>query len=296
METTKTPNTKTKITLIISAIIIAIISIFYAVKVYSDPEAVWSRHKAEQEAKIAQNERKIASLRAERVELQRQDESLSGAINRLKAENASIQACLENGILQCEKSPQYGIIPQASARWVSWDTGRDIQILPEVNGNGTPVSAEPWRDEIQCAIGTGSHDVRHLAKHYPWVAGWKNNNPSGLSLGSKALEKAFDDAGIRWFVWTPRPKNEGSHYYGFPDLENGMKAKLLIIRRSYRNHTISSYLTKWWTDEIPTTLSRTRTIWSLSDSELIQLIKPQIRKESWKDFADFIFKNVLLCH
>jgi hypothetical protein len=32
------------------------------------------------------------------------------------------------------------------------------------------------------------------------VAGWKNNNPSGITLGSKALEKTFDDAGIKWFV------------------------------------------------------------------------------------------------
>lgn len=109
------------------------------------------------------------------------------------------------------------------------------------------------------------------------------------------MEKAFDDAGIKWFVGTARPKNEGSHYYGFPDLENGMKAKLLIIKRSYKNHTISSYLRIWGTDEIPTTLSRTRTIGSLSDSELISLIKPQIRKESGKDFTDFIFEKVLIC-
>ena len=75
-----------------------------------------------------------------------------------------------------------------------------------------------------------------------------------------------------------------------------MRAKLLIIRRSYKNHTISSYLRIWGTDEIHTEIPKSRTIGSLSDSELISLIKPQIRKESGKDFTDFIFNNVLICN
>lgn len=289
-------NTKTKITLIISAIIIALIWIIYAFKTYSNPEAVWSRHKAEQEAKIAQNEREIASLRAERIELQRRDDILSGSINELKEENAKIKNCLDYGVLQCEKVEKWlSIVPKVSAGTNVW-TSNGGATMVNWTADSTPVSAEPWYNKIQCAIGTGSHDVRHLAKNYQWVAGWKNNNPSGITLGSKALEKAFDDAGIKWFVGTARPKNEGSHYYGFPDLENGMKAKLLIIKRSYKNHTIASYLRIWWTDEIPTEISKSRTIGSLSDSELISLIKPQIRKESGKDFTDFIFANVLICN
>ena len=288
-------NTKTKITIIISAIIIALIWIFYAFQKYSAPEAVWSRYKAEQEAKIAQNEREIASLRAERTELQRRDDTLSGSINELKKENAKIKNCLDYGILQCEKVEKWlSLIPSVSAGKNVWTSNGGV-IMVNWTADSTPVSAVPVSNTIQCAIGTWSHDVRHLAKNYPWVAGWKNNNPSGITLGSKALEKAFDDAGIKWFVGTARPKNEGSHYYGFSDLENGMKAKLLIIKRSYKNHTIASYLRIWGTDEIPTTLSRTRTIGSLSDSELISLIKPQIRKESGKDFTDFIFEKVLIC-
>lgn len=289
-------NTKTKITLIISAIIIALIWIIYAFKTYSNPEAVWSRHKAEQEAKIAQNEREIASLRAERIELQRRDDTLSGSINELKEENAKIRNCLDYGVLQCEKVEKWlSIVPKVSAWAIVW-TSNGGATMVNWTADSTPASAEPWYNQVQCAIGTWSHDVRHIAKNYPWVAGWKNNNPSGITLGSKALEKAFDDAGIKWFVWTARPKNEGSHYYGFPDLENGMKAKLLIIKRSYKNHTISSYLRIWWTDEIHTEIPKSRTIGSLSDSELISLIKPQIRKESGKDFTDFIFNNVLICN
>ena len=288
-------NTKTKITLIISAIIIALIWIIYAFKTYSNPEAVWSRHKAEQEAKIAQNEREIASLRAERIELQRRDDTLSGSINELKEENVKIRNCLDYGVLQCEKVEKWlSIVPKVSAWAIVW-TSNGGATMVNWTADSTPASAEPWYNQVQCAIGTDSHDVRHLAKNYPWVAGWKNNNPSGITLGSKALEKAFDDAGIKWFIGTARPKNEGSHYYGFPDLENWMKAKLLIIKRSYKNHTISSYLRIWWTDEIHTEIPKSRTIGSLSDSELISLIKPQIRKESGKDFTDFIFENVLIC-
>ena len=289
-------NTKTKITLIISAIIIALIWIIYAFKTYSNPEAVWSRYKAEQEAKIAQNEREISSLRAERIELQRRDDILSGSINELKEENAKIKNCLDYGVLQCEKVEKWlSIVPKVSAWTIVW-TSNGGATMVNWTADSTPVSAEPWYNQIQCAIGTWSHDVRHIAKNYPWVAGWKNNNPSGITLGSKALEKAFDDAGIKWFVGTARPKNEGSHYYGFPDLENWMRAKLLIIKRSYKNHTISSYLRIWWTDEIPTEIPKSRTIGSLSDSELISLIKPQIRKESGKDFTDFIFEKVLICN
>lgn len=108
-------NTKTKITIIISAILIALTSIFYAFQKYSNPEAVWSRYKAEQEAKIAQNEREISSLRAERIELQRRDDTLSGSINELKEENAKIRNCLNNGILQCEKK-SVSILPTAHAQ------------------------------------------------------------------------------------------------------------------------------------------------------------------------------------
>ena len=108
-------NTKTKITIIISAILIALTSIFYAFQKYSNPEAVWSRYKAEQEAKIAQNEREISSLRSERIELQRRDDTLSGSINELKEENAKIRNCLNNGILQCEKK-SVSILPTAHAQ------------------------------------------------------------------------------------------------------------------------------------------------------------------------------------
>ena len=147
----------------------------------------------------------------------------------------------------------------------------------------------------QCKIGTGSHDVRHLAKNYPGVAAWKNNNPSGITLGSKALQQAFDAQGIKWAVGTKRPANEWNRYYGFPDLENGMKAKLLIIKRSYKEVTISNYLKIWGTDNIPTTLDQSRKIWSLTDSELLSFLKLQIQKESGKAFADYVYTNVITC-
>ena len=147
----------------------------------------------------------------------------------------------------------------------------------------------------QCKIGTGSHDVRHLAKNYPWVAAWKNNNPSGITLGSKALQQAFDAQGIQWEKGTLRPANEWNRYYAFPDLENGMRAKLLIIKRSYKDSTISQFLARWGTDSIPTTLDKSRKIGSLTDSELLSFLRLQIQKESWKAFADYVYNNVIIC-
>ncbi len=175
---------------------------------------------------------------------------------------------------------------------------------PEINSgwqnswtvDGTPVSTVPQQSNgTHCSIGTGSHDVRHLAYKYPWVAGWKNNQTSGITRGSKELEQAFTDAGIKWFRGTNRPANEWSWYYGFADLENGMKAKMLVIRRSYKNATIRRYLSRWGTDYIPTKINKSRTIGSLNDSELIELMMEQIKKESGVAMRDYVRENVIVC-
>ena len=147
----------------------------------------------------------------------------------------------------------------------------------------------------QCSIGTGSHDVRQYAKFYPGVAAWKNNNPSGITMGSVALQNEFDKAWIEWEKGTLRPANEWNRYYAFPDLENGMRAKLLIIKRSYKDSTISQFLARWGTDSIPTTLDKNRKIGSLSDSELLSFLRLQIQKESGKAFADYVYNNVIIC-
>ena len=147
----------------------------------------------------------------------------------------------------------------------------------------------------QCSIGTGSHDVRQYAKFHPWIAGWKNNNVSGITMGSTALQNEFDKAWIEWEKGTLRPANEWNRYYAFPDLENGMRAKLLIIKRSYKDSTISQFLARWWTDSIPTTLDKNRKIGSLSDSELLSFLRLQIQKESGKAFADYVYNNVIIC-
>lgn len=147
----------------------------------------------------------------------------------------------------------------------------------------------------QCSIGQGSHDVRQYAKFHPWIAWWRNNNPSGITMGSTTLQNEFDRQGIQWEKGTLRPANEGNRYYAFPDLENGMRAKLLIIKRSYKDSTISQFLARWGTDSIPTTLDKNRKIGSLSDSELLSFLRLQIQKESGKAFADYVYNNVIIC-
>ena len=73
-----------------------------------------------------------------------------------------------------------------------------------------------------------------------------------------------------------------------------MKAKLLIIKRSYKNHSIASYLRVWGTDGINTHIDTKRAIASLSDDELLTLIRSQIRKESGA-LSDYIFEHVIRC-
>ena len=163
----------------------------------------------------------------------------------------------------------------------SWTSSTGKTVLPS------------W--SYQCSIGTGSHDVRQYAKFHPWIAWWKNNNVSGITMGSTTLQNEFDRQGIQWEKGTLRPANEWNRYYAFPDLENGMRAKLLIIKRSYKDSTISQFLARWWTDSIPTTLDKNRKIGSLTDSELLSFLRLQIQKESWKAFADYVYNNVIIC-
>lgn len=221
----------------------------------------------------------IQKNRSERERLynewKQKDNTLSGSINDQKAQISKLQDCINIQSMECKKQ---WIIPQVNA------SERD---------NATPRSGIP--EQIQCSIGTGSHDIRSLAKNYPWVAGWKNNNVSGITLGSKSLEKEFNNAWILWYVWTARPKNEWWNYYWFPDLENGMKAKILIIKRSYKEYTIQKYLRIWGTDTIDSQMDLSRLIWSLDDNELISLIKSQIQKESGQDMSKYVFDKIITC-
>ncbi len=224
-------------------------------------------------SQIEKNIDQIEALRQERYQAEKDwkevDDSLSGAINALKTENLRLDSCKES---------------------VSFDCNQATSFILKANAEEDSEIPNP----SACKIGSGSHDVRPEAYYHPGVAGWKNNNPSGITLWSKALEQAFTDAGIAWFIGSARPANEGSFYYAFPDLENGMRAKLLIIRRSYQNSTIATYLARWGTDTVVTSLDTSRTIDSLSESELLSLAKAQIRKESG-DLADYIFENVIEC-
>jgi len=258
---------------------------------YTSAASVWNRQEKIYQERLSTLSGSIQALRAERTEAERlyreKDTALSGSINTAKDEYGRIEICLQSRSIDCEnadKQAMFSLIPATYAQSNSWTDSL------------APASEVPKRtSESLCAIGTWSHDVRSLAVNYPWVAGWKNNNPSGITLGSKALEKSFDEAGILWYVWTARPAKEWSNYYGFPDLENGMRAKLLIIKRSYKNHSIASYLRVWGTDGINTHIDTKRAIASLSDDELLTLIRSQIRKESGA-LSDYIFDHVIRCN
>lgn len=174
-------------------------------------------------------------------------------------------------------------------------SGTPESSTPPSNTEANPLKGKFYG--LQCKVGNGSHDVRGLAHKYPGVAGWKNNAVSGISVGSKELEEEMTKNGINWFVGTPRPSREGSHYYGFSDLENGLRAKILIIKRSYLHLPIRDALRKWWTDDLPfsPSFSLDRTVGSLSDNELIELIYAQVIKESGRPMVEYLFTHVIEC-
>ncbi len=138
--------------------ILAILAIIFAIFFYKNTPSdknreIFAQEKILLETQIAK-ERKIRAEKKEiqeklYAEWQKADKELEASINEKKERLEAVKTLLG------EKSG--GIIPTANA-----------ETTQELNGNGEPTIAEPQRKtEIQCAIGTGYHDVRHLAKNYP---------------------------------------------------------------------------------------------------------------------------------
>nr|DAE29599.1 MAG TPA: hypothetical protein [virus sp. ctkyY8] len=138
--------------------ILAIIAIIFAIFFYKNfstdkNREIFAQEKILLETQIAE-ERKIRAEKKEiqeklYAEWQKADKELEASINEKKERLEAVKTLLG------EKSG--GIIPTANA-----------ETTQELNGNGEPTIAESQRNtEIQCAIGNGSHDVRHLAKNYP---------------------------------------------------------------------------------------------------------------------------------
>ena len=147
-------------------------------------------------------------------------------------------------------------------------------------GSVIPV-APKWYTKKHTLILTGSHDYRQYSHLHPWVAGWKNNNPSGLTWWvSNTLKWLWNDAWIDYKQGTARPKNEKGYYILFWSVEHGIRAKMISIRERWWKATVSHFLAGWWTDSIKLSFPTDKLIMDLSEQEFMELFVQQLKKES----------------
>lgn len=137
-----------------------------------------------------------------------------------------------------------------------------------------------------------------LQKQYPTTAAFKNNNPTWMTWGiSNELKNMFDNAWIKYSLWTSRPKAEWWNYIKFATVEDWMKAYQIALTQRWDD--IYSRLKQWvWTanwDNYASNLMQEAWIkkWTkfsqLDDNQLNALMSAQLWQESpW--FIDAINK------
>lgn len=164
----------------------------------------------------------------------------------------------------CESLPLLEITDNAKAT-----TGSVIPVAPK------------WYTKKHTLILTGSHDYRQYAHLHPWVAWWRNNNPSGMTWWvSNTLKWLWNDAWIDYKRGTARPKNEKGYYILFGSVEHGIRAKMISIRERWWKATVSHFLSGWWTDSIKLSFPTDKLIMELSEQEFMELFVQQLKKES----------------
>ena len=164
----------------------------------------------------------------------------------------------------CESLPLLEITDNAKAT-----TGSVIPVPPK------------WYTKKHTLILTGSHDYRQYAHLHPWVAWWRNNNPSGMTWWvSNILKWLWNDAWIDYKRGTARPKNEKGYYILFGSVEHGIRAKMISIRERWWKATVSHFLAGWWTDSIKLSFPTDKLIMELSEQEFMELFVQQLKKES----------------
>ena len=164
----------------------------------------------------------------------------------------------------CESLPLLEITDNAKAT-----TGSVIPVAPK------------WYTKKHTLILTGSHDYRQYAHLHPWVAWWRNNNPSGMTWWvSNILKWLWNDAWIDYKRGTARPKNEKGYYILFGSVEHGIRAKMISIRERWWKATVSHFLAGWWTHSIKLSFPTDKLIMDLSEQEFMELFVQQLKKES----------------
>lgn len=147
-------------------------------------------------------------------------------------------------------------------------------------------------------------DMTNLAGQYPNEARAKNNNPSGITRPmSKTLRAELEQSWIKFYMWSSRPANEWWHYVKFDTMDEGLKAKKIVLikwnmvirerlaKRVGTKNTKSNYE---YADKI---IASANIDWSkrfndLTDDELDRLMMMQIRQESGGLYKELVARNV----
>ncbi|MDD3646741.1 MAG: peptidoglycan-binding domain-containing protein [Candidatus Gracilibacteria bacterium] len=93
-------------------------------------------------------------------------------------------------------------------------------------------------------------DFRSLAYKYPREASLKNNNPAGLTYNQR-FAGTLKKHNIVFFKGTARPSSEGGYYFGFPNMEEGMKAYNILWNiklEKMANKTFGDLASNWAVD------------------------------------------------
>ena len=140
---------------------------------------------------------------------------------------------------------------------------------------------------------TGSHDYRQYSARKG--AGWKNNNPSGITWWvSNTLKWLWNDAGIGYQKGTLRPANEKWNYILFDSVEDGLRAKMISVRERWGKATVSHYLAWWGTDSISLSFDKEKRISELSDGEFMELFVQQLKKETPGYISQLVEDKILI--
>lgn len=195
------------------------------------------------------------------------------------ATGSSIEISQKYDLCKLRPKPQLKTI---SWDWNSWSSGEVIKVNNAKATTGSVIPVPPkWYTKKHTLILTGSHDYRQYAHLHPWVAWWRNNNPSGMTWWvSNILKWLWNDAWIDYKRGTARPKNEKGYYILFGSVEHGIRAKMISIRERWWKATVSHFLAGWWTDSIKLSFPTDKLIMDLSEQEFMELFVQQLKKES----------------
>lgn len=119
-------------------------------------------------------------------------------------------------------------------------------------------------------------DLRSLAKKYPNEASLKNNNPAGITYFPE-FANTLTRHGVDFYKWTPRPRWEGRNYFGFNNMEDGMKALDILWNIKLQNlaeQDFSDFAKNWAVD----TRSYRSEFWNIWNTKMKDLPPHEIER------------------